>query len=459
MTLRAIAGVALFDLFQLAVGMCLLLVLRGWRTWGELAHLAGLAYLLGVAATGVAFTLELVVGIDLSLLTVLVTGALLAAGGVGIGLELGRRLPRRPSPVLPKGSLLVAVPAALSIVCLEAFFRAGRLAALTEFDAWSFWVPKAKAIYYYGGLDGQFFRELPGPAYPPLVPAHEAAAFQFIGSADVVTLHLLFWSLLVGFVVAVAGLLRQRVRGLLVWPPLLLLLVTPHVLGYALQAQADFLLDELLAVAGLLLGLWLLERQAWQLVSAGVLLAAEMSTKREGYLLAACVLVAALAASVRELRTAWPRLALTGAAAVAMTLPWRIHLATRDLGGGGPEAGGFGLFSHLGRASPSLRLALSTMFDYQVWLVVAPLALVSVALALLAGARRIGVFAGLAFILLTAGFTWITWSFPSLPITKEAALNPIVRVTGSLILLSVALMPLQLAAAWNRPAAPTGREA
>lgn len=221
----------------------------------------------------------------------------------------------------------------------------------------------------------------------------------------------------------------------------------PHVLGYALQAQADFLLDELVAVAGLLVGLWLVERQSWQLLGAGILLAGALLTRREGYLLAACVAAAALLASWRERRVAWPRLAAVGAAAVALAIPWRVLLAVRHLGGGGPDAGGTGLLSHLDRAWPSLRLTTRTLFDYQVWLVVAPLAVL--AIALLAGVRRLPAYVGLVFAFGAAGFTWITWSFPSLPITENAALNPIVRVTGSLVLLSAGLVPLLLAAAWR----------
>ena len=44
-----------------------------------------------------------------------------------------------------------AVFAALVIVYFEALFRSGRLAGLFEWDGWAFWVPKAKAIYYFGG--------------------------------------------------------------------------------------------------------------------------------------------------------------------------------------------------------------------------------------------------------------------------------------------------------------------
>ena len=75
-----------------------------------------------------------------------------------------------------------------------------------RWDAWSFWVPKAKAIYFFGELDEQFFTELPGASYPPLVPVLDAAAFHVMGGPDVVTLHAQYWLLGVGFVWALAGL-------------------------------------------------------------------------------------------------------------------------------------------------------------------------------------------------------------------------------------------------------------
>src|SRR5207302_1712477 len=105
------------------------------------------------------------------------------------------------------------------------------------------------------------FRAVPGRPYPPLVPALESAAFHFMGSADTVTIHLEFWFVLLAFVTAVAGLLARRVSPFLLWPPLLLILVTPRVVAAALQPQGDFLLDEFVAVAALLLALWIAERR------------------------------------------------------------------------------------------------------------------------------------------------------------------------------------------------------
>jgi hypothetical protein len=95
------------------------------------------------------------------------------AVAVACGFLLGHRLPPAPTHfrISGSGSIAAGFFAALTVVYLEAQFRAGRLAGLYEFDAWSFWVPKAKAIYLFGGLDRQLFHDLPGPSYPPLVPA------------------------------------------------------------------------------------------------------------------------------------------------------------------------------------------------------------------------------------------------------------------------------------------------
>ena len=108
---------------------------------------------------------------------------------------------------------------------------------------------------------------------------------------------------------------------MLLWSFLLLALVSPRVVGRTLEPQADFTLDYLFAIAALLVALWLIERQPWQLASATLFLGATMLTKREGQLLAACVVASALAASWRDWRSAWPRLAVASACAFAMALP------------------------------------------------------------------------------------------------------------------------------------------
>jgi hypothetical protein len=450
-TVQSIGGLLALNAVLLGAGIGLLWGIRGFATWSELAQLAGVAYLLGAAAVGGVLVVELTLGVPFGIVTVLATAGALALAGVGVGRALGRPRPAsRRAPSAGRGPALVtAAGAAIAVVYLEALFRSGRLQYLAGWDAMAFWVPKGKTIYFFDGLDDALFRELPNASYPPLMPALEAAAFAFMGSADAVTLHLLFWFLIVGFVAAIAGLLAQRVPAIVLWPTLLLVVLTPQAVDRALLPYADLLLDYFVALAALLVALWLVDRADWQLAIASVLLSAAMLTKREGYLFAACIVGAALVVSWRERRRAWPRLGIVAAVAFAPTLFWRIWFTSRGIGAETPEAGGLALLDHLDRAWPSLRLAVGALFDYGFWLVVMPLGMVAIALALLAGARRLPVYALLVSVFATAGFTWSTWAYVELPFTKDGAVNPISRTTGGLVLVFAGLLPLLLTAAWR----------
>ena len=181
----------------------------------------------------------------------------MTVGFLVAGRRRGRTIPRGGR--IEGGSTLIvtAVGIAAAGVLLEGLFRRARLSGLYEFDGWSFWVPKAKAIYEFGNLDERFFTSLPGAAYPPLVPTLDAAAFHAMGSADVVTLHVQYWLLGVGFVWALAGLLAERVPPWMLWPFVLLLLLAPRI-GRRFQiAEADMFLDFLFVLAAVLVAVWL----------------------------------------------------------------------------------------------------------------------------------------------------------------------------------------------------------
>ncbi len=451
MTVRAIGGLVVFNAFVLAVGSSLLVAVRGWRSWRDLALTGGLGYVLGIAALGVALSVELSVGVPFSFATVVLTGLALAAAGLLLRAPLHRWNPE-PAEARSQGLLPVTIVfGVLVVITLEALFRAGRLASLSAWDAWAFWVPKAKAIYFFGGLDAQFFRELPNPTYPPLLPALEASTFHFMGSADVVTLHLQFWFLACGFAAAIAGVLGPRVSPVLLWPVLLLVLVAPRVAGRNRDPQADFLLDYFFALAALLVALWLVEREPWQLATAAVLMAGALLTKREGLMLVACLVAAAVVGSFRQRRYAWPRLGLVAAGAVAVTIPWRIWFSSRDLTGELPSAGVLSPAEHLDRAWPALDSVVGALFDYDLWLVIVPLVLVAIAVAYLGGARVLPSYALALYVLAAAGFTWVLWAFTELelPLRQDEAVSPIVRLSGSLVVASAGLVPLLLDAAWR----------
>ena len=460
MSVKALAGLALFNLFLLGVGTTVLALLLGWRSVRQVVAGSGLGYMVGVALLGIVLSIELVVGVPFSFLTIVLTGAAFVLVAVAVRRPVGRWRPPPPETGTSGAGLVAVAFGTLIIVYFEALFRAGRLAGLSAWDAWAFWVPKAKAIYFFGGLDEQFFRELANPTYPPLVPALEASAFHFMGSADAVTLHVQFWFFACGFVAAVAGLLAPRVPALLLWPFVLLMLVAPRVVGRSLDPQADFLLDYFFALAALLVALWLVEREPWLLASASVFMGAALLAKRDGQLLVACILVAALVGSLRQWKFAWPRLGLAAAVAAAIAIPWRVWFTSRDLTGELPSAGLLALVDYPDRGWPAFESVITVLFAYELWLVVVPLVAVAVVLAFVSGARVLPAYALTLYALAIAGFTWVLWSFVELevPFTQDEGVTPTVRLAGSLVVASAAIVPLLLDAAWrNANDAPSER--
>ena len=310
MTVRAISGLVAFNLLVLVCGASVLWLARGWRTWLELARLGGLAYLTGVAAVGVVWTLLLVVGVPFSGWLILLTVAVFVSRGFVGGRRMGRQRPAFPPLRRARVPIVAAIGIALTVLFVEALFRRARLSGLYNWDAWAFWVPKGKAIYFFGGLDEGFFTSLPGSSYPPLVPILDAAAFHAMGSVDVNTLHLQYWFLGAGFLWALAGLLSERAPAWILWPFVLVLLVAPRLGPRFTVPEADLLLDFFFAVAAVLLVLWLLDGERWRLVVATVLLCGMVLTKREGLLLAAFLVVATLLGSLPLRRSIWKPLAV-----------------------------------------------------------------------------------------------------------------------------------------------------
>jgi hypothetical protein len=226
-------------------------------------------------------------------------------------------------------------------------------------------------------------------------------------------------------------------------------MIAPGFVGRAMVTYADIPLGYLVAGAALLVVLWVDEREPWQLAGATLLLSAGVLTKREGMLFAASVLVAALLASWGDRRGGWRPVALSGIVVVALTLPWRLWFTARGLPSDGPEAGYGGSLDHLDRVGPSFRLVLRTLFDQDLWPVVSLVGVAAVLLAALAGSMRAAVFGATFLGGAVAACTWAIWSNPSLQFTQQDSLNPIVRLTGTTILVLGAMTPLLLQNAWD----------
>ena len=79
---RSLEGLLALNLLFLLAGTGLLWWIRGWRTWGDVLALSGLAYVLGLVAVAVAATLVLVAGGGLPTVVVVALVCGIAAAGV-----------------------------------------------------------------------------------------------------------------------------------------------------------------------------------------------------------------------------------------------------------------------------------------------------------------------------------------------------------------------------------------
>ena len=162
----------------------------------------GVALVLGLGTVCVVATLVLIAGGGLSFWMIVVLCVVVAAPAAGLAFlrrrPLSARARRAAEARLPREVVALGL-GLLTVALLVAFYRAARVNSFITNDSFAFWIPKAKAIYFFGGLDEQLFRTLPGPSYPLLVPVLQAMDFRFMGSADVPNLAFQSWLLLVGF--------------------------------------------------------------------------------------------------------------------------------------------------------------------------------------------------------------------------------------------------------------------
>ena len=82
MTLRAILGLVALNAGYAVLGITLLWAIRGFARWTDVLRLAGLAYLLAVAAFGVVWTQLLVVGVPFGGWELVISFACGTAGAV-----------------------------------------------------------------------------------------------------------------------------------------------------------------------------------------------------------------------------------------------------------------------------------------------------------------------------------------------------------------------------------------
>ncbi|MEI8105176.1 MAG: hypothetical protein WCH31_04945 [Actinomycetes bacterium] len=445
---RSVEGLLVVNALFGVTGFAVLWAVRGFRTWVEVVEFAGLAVMTGIACVCLGANALLPLGFGLSLPVVLGMAAAVLATAVTVGVRQRRRLPtrlgivwRRPSP----GEAAVAGFIGVVVAFLLLDLRLARVLPLGSYDGWWFWIPKAKGIYYYGGLDEQLLRSLPEQAAPLFIPSLQAIDFRFMGSTQAVPLALQYWALFAAFVFAAAAILRRFVPAWLVWPFLALVAFTPEIDYRVTMAQADWPLDMYFVLAAVCLAGWLVRRDRILLLGFGFMIAATIALKREGTLLAICLVAAALLAHPRAVRAVWVPVCGVAALAYAPTVPWVIWWTTRRFtsdaaSGVSPSV----LRSHTHRVGPAFHLVIRLMFDYAHWFVTLPIALIA-ALAVLGSrdrARAVAILLLGTTVFATLGFTWILWQYTGVPLDTKQSSTPIPRAVGAIVLLGAVLAPL-----------------
>jgi hypothetical protein len=330
---RAYAGLAALDALYLLAGLGLLVGTGHVRSARSALRLGGLALTVGWAAAGAASVVLLVAGLSLAPWQVAAACIGLAAAGAAVGRvtpAVAEPPPLRAGRAWPLVLLAVAV---LVFYVEELGRRAFAAGATYHQDAWGFWLPKAKTIALFGGLDTR-----PGGVtsfshadYPPLLPVLEASAFRFMDGLHASMLPVQEWLLAAAFLAALAGLLARRVPPAALWPSLALLALTPAFARWIGIGLADTTLALLFALAGVAVALWLADGRDGHVAVACILLAAAAMTKIEGRSLGLTLAAITALASVRALRRRWPGLVALAVVPVLAALPWQRWLDANDV--------------------------------------------------------------------------------------------------------------------------------
>ncbi len=400
--IRSLAGLLFANAAFLVAGAGLVRFL-GFR----LRASVGIAYMAGVASVGVISTLLLMAGLALRGWQALVLCGSIAALG------LVRR--ERPETTAPRTDWRVAGPAAgllggyLAVLFVQCLFQ-----ALNSWDAWAKWTMKARAIVLLGGLDtsvfaNQAYRPLVLD-YPMLIPALEAIDFRFMGRLDNLVVHVQFWLLLVGFLVAAFELLRDRVPQTLLWPSLLLVGTAPALADNLTSAYADAPVAFFFSLAAI--GAWRYvvvgERRAVWLF--GLMAGAAVATKPEGSPFVLGLFVV-LVISARVKRRPLLPVGIAAIWTLIAIVPWRIWVSHHGIRSSTPIGKAIDpgyLWGRVDRVWPSVKSLVEKSFAAD-WLAILPIALAVIVVLVWRRSHAAALFAAGALAVVFLSLLWGYW--------------------------------------------------
>jgi hypothetical protein len=450
----ALGPVFLTGLFALAGGG-VLHAIRPFRRRAPLQWLAagGLAYFVGVSVVVLLLIAAATVGATASLSLFVVTALAVAGTGFAIGVLRVQTDRVAPEPVVAR------VPRdradRIMFIALGGGFAVFALAILSQYtsipwfdyDGWAIWANKAKALFYFGGIDPTFFSapqySYSHQDYPLLVPMLEMLHWRAVGRLDLQSVHVQFWLMLAAFPWAL-GYLASRTGRPAVWMPIVFGAVTaPAIYTVIISGLADVPVAIFLTCAVLAMGLWVEGRRREDLAVAIILLAATANIKNEGLLAAAVVLAAAAIVLAFER----PRRRLLELAAgivvfLAAILPWQLWAGSHHVPKDVNLADGLNpayLVSHLDRFMPSVHELLNQITNQDRWDYYVPLAIVAVGVALvIRRATRVAAFYAIAGVGFFLALVWAYWASPH-PLAAYLAQSGF-RVVDGLVGISMAAL-------------------
>jgi hypothetical protein len=174
--------------------------------------------------------------------------------------------------------------------------------------------------------------------------------------------------------------------------------------------------------------------------------------KREAVFVVAGLYLATAVAGWSRRRRLWPQIGIAALLTILLSASWRIGLVAAGRGDT-PTEGYLSFLDAPGRGLDSLRLVASTYLGTHWWLPVM-LTMAAVVLALLGGSTSTPIFVGTFVFASLVSSTFVIWSEPFLRISQHLSLNPIVRMTLVVVVVTCPLTALMLEDAWRAGGAP-----
>ncbi|MGH3009072.1 MAG: hypothetical protein ACRDLM_06645 [Gaiellaceae bacterium] len=446
--IRSLAGLVLANACFFAAGLGIVRLL-GWRLRRHL----GIAYMAGIGTVGVLSTLLLLAGLALQWWEVLVLCALLASLGL-VPREREEDVPPRPAwrIALPAGGLLGGYLVVLFVQCLYQ--------PLNTWDAWSDWTMKARALVLLGGLKASLFGNHAYASlhldYPVLMPAVEAIDFHFMGRLDPQVIHVQFWLLLAGFLVALYELLRDRVPQTLLWPTLLVIGIAPGLVENLTSGDADMPVAIFFSLAAAAAWRHLVTGERRSVWLFALMAGAALATKVEGEVFVGTLFVLLLVFVLVTRRPLIPLAAPLGWCLISI-VPWQIWISRHGIHSVTPLRQTLSpsyLSSRTDRIGPWLHWLVRQAVNGD-WLAILPIA-AAVGLAVLI-LRRGWPQAIFPVAVIVAIWLGLTWGYVARPLGIEEILQVAGRRTLSTLILVAAVFLPVLGAALSR-AQPSGEQ-